>query len=431
MAYRIVAALLLLAFSPCAHANPGKPVVRVGIDQGDLRGHDQRVIQAAIDYVANLKGGTVEILPGRYVLSNAIHLRTGVNVLGTPGKTVLVLGPGRKTSLASDFAKGTTEITLTDSTGFAVGDAIFLQDKAGHGFQVTTATLVERISAKTFRLSGPAENDYLLTRGAEVKRGFSGVGGWNIHDALVDGLTIEGNWGEAGSQYLGGCRGGGLYLFGCDQVTLRRCTVRKFNGDAISFQGQCRNVTIEECLCEDNANAGLHPGSYSHSSKIRNNIIRKNGYVGLFVCVGVQKMLFENNQIADNAGCGISIGQEDSDNIFRGNQILRNAETGVLFRRDSPLDEHGAHRNVFENNMVRDNLGPRPARSNSRPTSAGQASVVIEGNHHDLVFRDNAFSFSRPHSGPAILHDADAKNLKLSNNRLQNVEQSATQYQSP
>src|SRR5262249_22215486 len=35
------------------------PEVRVGIDEGDLRGSDQRVLQSAVDYLAGLGGGTV------------------------------------------------------------------------------------------------------------------------------------------------------------------------------------------------------------------------------------------------------------------------------------------------------------------------------------------------------------------------------------
>ena len=102
-------------------------------------------------------------------------------------------------------------------------------------------------------------------------------------------------------------------------------------------------------------------------------------------------------------------------------QTFGNAETGILFRRDSPRAEDGAHRNVFEANVVRDNLGPRPAKSNSRPGSAGRACVVIEGAHHDLVFRDNEFVFSPPHKGAAFLIDATVKGLQLVGNRQQQV----------
>src|SRR5262249_31972263 len=152
--------------------------------------------------------------------------------------------------------------------------------------------LVARLGPQTFRLGQPAESDYLVSRAGEVKHAISGIAGINITNASVKDITVEGNHGTAGSEYLGGCRGGGIYLAGCTNVVVSGCSVRKYNGDAISFQRECTKVTIEDCLCEHNFNVGLHPGSGSHDCVVRKNTLRKNGYVGLFVCVGVTRVLF-------------------------------------------------------------------------------------------------------------------------------------------
>ncbi len=40
----------------------------VGQTQGDLQGRDDKVIQAGIDYLDRLGGGTLRILPGTYEL---------------------------------------------------------------------------------------------------------------------------------------------------------------------------------------------------------------------------------------------------------------------------------------------------------------------------------------------------------------------------
>ncbi len=412
-------------------AQPTRPVVRVGINDGDLRGNDHRVLQAAVDYVAYLGGGTVEIGAGRFMLRNALHLRTNVHIVGVPGKTVFAIGSGRKAALASDVAKGATEITLVDAAGFELGDGIALEDSAGHGFEVTTATLIARTGPRSFRLSKPAESDYLVKCNAEAKHAISGIAGVNVKNASVKGITVGGNHGTPGSQYLGGCRGGGIYFFGCANVHVSHCTVRRYHGDAISFQGKCTKLTIEHCLCEENFNVGIHPGSGSHDCVVRKNTMRKNGYVGLFVCVGVRKVLFDENVISDNAGCGISIGFDDTDNTFRRNRVIGNAETGVLFRRDSPLTKHGAHRNVFEKNVIKDNLGPRPEKSNSRPSSAGKACIVIEGAHHDLIFRDNELGFSQPHAGSAFLLDSGVENLQLHGNHLYHLDRLTKEYREP
>ena len=47
--------------------------VTVGPEKADITGADHRVIQAAVDYVTGLGGGTVHILPGTYRFRNAVN----------------------------------------------------------------------------------------------------------------------------------------------------------------------------------------------------------------------------------------------------------------------------------------------------------------------------------------------------------------------
>src|SRR5688572_19590890 len=89
-----------------AEDQQAKPVqrveIRVGIGGGDLQGNDQRALQAAVDYVAQLGGGTVRIGPGRYQMRNALRLRDNVNIVGVPGETVLAACDGFASALAAD-----------------------------------------------------------------------------------------------------------------------------------------------------------------------------------------------------------------------------------------------------------------------------------------------------------------------------------------
>src|SRR5262245_5456475 len=50
--------------------------VTVGPQKADLVGTGDKVIQAAVDYVAGRGGGTVHILPGTYRLRNAVYLQS-------------------------------------------------------------------------------------------------------------------------------------------------------------------------------------------------------------------------------------------------------------------------------------------------------------------------------------------------------------------
>src|SRR5687767_5854799 len=82
--------LSLLGWAPAAaqsqspsRATPVEvlPEISVGIDSGDLRGGDHRALQAAVDYVAGLGGGTVRIGAGRYQMRNALVLRSNVQIV--------------------------------------------------------------------------------------------------------------------------------------------------------------------------------------------------------------------------------------------------------------------------------------------------------------------------------------------------------------
>jgi hypothetical protein len=401
---------VIFAFTATRAEPPAREVrraeVRVGIDEGDIKGADNRALQAAVDQVAGLGGGTVRVGPGRYLMRNALVLRDNVHVIGVPGKTVLAACDGFKSPLTADGDCNERQITVADPSGFRVGDGVVILDDASGGFTDTTATLTAQVDANTFRISMPLYLDYLVSRKASAKLAFPVVGGWKVKNVVVEGLTIDGNRGKA--ENLNGCKGGGIYLFECEAVTIRNCAVRDYNGDGISFQVSER-VTVEDCLSENNAGLGLHPGSGSASPVVRRNRSLGNGADGLFVCWRVRHGLFEDNEVRGNKRYGISIGHKDSDNLFRRNAVVGNAEAGVFFRNET--EPMGAHRNVFEDNRILDN-GP-----------SAKGSVVIRGYHHDLVFRRNTIGHSDPlsKSTAGIFVSKVARNLKCEDNEFLNV----------
>jgi len=387
--------------------------IRVGISGGDLQGDDQRALQAAVDYVAQLGGGTVRVGPGRYRMRNALRLRDNVSIVGVPGETILVACDGFASALAADGDANERQITVSDPSGFRIGDGVSIQDRtAGGGFEVTTATLTGQIGPNVFQLSGPLYLDYLVSRQATAKLTFPVVGGWNIKHASVEGLNIDGNRGKAES--LNGCRGGGIYLFECEHVVIRNCAVRNYPGDGVSFQVSS-HVTVEGCLSEKNEGLGIHPGSGSQFPVVKRNRSLGNGSDGLFVCWRVKHGLFEENEIRGNERAGVSIGHKDTDNLFRRNTIVDNLGAGILFRRES--EAMGAHRNVFENNRILDNAAGKERGS------AG-AAIVIQGPHHDLVFRGNEIGNSKADAAPGvgILVSPEAQNLQASGEQFVNVQ---------
>ncbi len=388
------------------------PEIRVGIDDGDLRGSDQRALQAAIDYVAGLGGGTVHVGPGRYQMRNALTLRDNVRIVGVPGRTILVACDGFQTRLAADGDANERQITVADPSGLRVGDGVAVTDtKAGGGFAVTTATLTARLGPNTFRLSQPLYLDYMVANRATASLAFPVVGGWRVKNVTVEGLTVEGNKDQ--SLYLDGCRGGGIYLFECEAVTIRHCVVKAYKGDGISFQVS-HHVTVEDCVADNNGGLGLHPGSGSQYPVLRHNRSTGNGQDGLYVCWRVKHGVFEDNEIRGNQRNGISIGHKDTDNLFRKNTVTANGEAGILFRNEA--EAMGAHRNVFEDNRILDN----GAAAHGETAYAG---VVIRGSHHDLVFRKNTIGHSATVPGPAagVMASKAARGLTAQDNTFLNV----------
>jgi|GEM_PF-463861 len=420
--------LLAAQAKPAQGESAAAVEIAVAASPGDNQNTDDRRLQQAIDQVAEQGGGQVRLGPGRYVLRNSLRLRERVSLLGVPDQTVLVPHSWKVVPLAEDARAGSREITLADAADFQVGDGVAIRDDQTSGFAITTATLVEQIGPKRFRLSQPLVHDYGVARRARVARLFPLISGSGVAHALIEGITIEGHKQLAPFyQFADGCRVAAIYLYQCQDVTIRRCLVRDFPGDGISFQWQSRGITVEDCVVENNNVFGVHPGSDSRDSLVRRNRIVGNGGPGLFVCVGVRQVRFENNQITRNRGPGISVGCHDTDNVFLGNAITENGRGGVLFRDDR--DDHGqpagAHRNRFEKNVILDNL-PSPESPNSSATGLPQgviAGVIFQGTHSGVVLRENVIGYSKPNpNSAAIVILGQAPELTLERNQFRHVQ---------
>jgi len=117
--------------------------IKVGHTNADLLGTDDRVLQAAADYLSALGGGIVEIGPGEYLMRDSLHLRPHVTVRGTPGRTILRKADGVESPLAIDGDFGEEQITVADPKGFDVGYGVAIWSKRVHGFHITVARITD------------------------------------------------------------------------------------------------------------------------------------------------------------------------------------------------------------------------------------------------------------------------------------------------
>ena len=355
------------------------PAIAVGRDDGDIKGGDNRALQAAVDYIAGLGGGTVEIGEGEFLMYDSLHLRVNVTVRGRKGHTILRKADGMVSALALDGDFGEQQITVEDPTGFAIGSGVAIWDDNAGGFHTTVARITGH-SGSTFSIDMPLMADCMVANKAKAATVFPVVSGYHIDGARVEDLIIEGN--KDSNVHLNGCRGAGIFLYQAFGTVIRGCVVRNYNGDGISFQ-QSNDVVVADCLSEGNASLGLHPGSGSQRPAVKNCIARGNGTDGLFLCWRVRHGLFTDNLLEGNGQFGISIGHKDSDNLLRSNVVRSNKQDGIFFRNETL--GMAAHRNCLEENIIENN------------GAGGQAAGIrIRGQTNDLIFRNNVIRDTRP-----------------------------------
>jgi len=372
--------------------------ITVGRANADMTGDSNRVLQAAVDYVANLGGGIVEIGPGEYTMYDSLHLRPHVTVRGVKDRTILRKAKGVASPLALDGDFGEQQVTLQNPEGFAVGSGIAVWDKGAGGFHTTVARITGR-RENTFSFDKPLGADCMVANGAQAATVFPVVSVYYTEGVRIENLTIDGN--KQANVPLNGCRGAGIFLYQGFGTVITGCVVRNYNGDGISFQ-QSNDVTVTDCTSEDNAVLGIHPGSGSQRPTVRNCTARRNGTDGLFLCWRVRHGLFEQNTLEQNGQFGISIGHKDSDNILRHNIVRQNKQHGVFFRNETL--GMAPHRNRLEENTIENN---------------GGAEIRIRGEVNDLVFVKNTIRDTQDESAPGVLIEEKVGKLNLQDNTIQ------------
>jgi hypothetical protein len=377
--------------------------ITVGPQKADLVGSDHRVLQAAVDYVAGLGGGTVRILPGTYRLRNAVRLRSGVRIAGSGLDSVLIKEPSIKTALAENSDWYDQEITLTDPSGFQVGDGIVLRTRnpVNGSSDTYKRTLVAR-SGNRFKLDEMLVENFWTKQGSTAATLFALFDGYRVSDIAIENVCLDGN--RANNEFLNGNYVGCIFLRESKCVNMRRVTARNFNGDGISWQ-VCHDVRVEDCHSHDNAGFGLHPGSGSQRPVVTACKLERND-IGFFFCWGVKWGLVEKNAMLDNKRFGISIGHNDTDNVVRGNEVLRSGKTGIYLRQ-----EHGPtfapSRNQVEANRVVD----------SGPDSG--VAIDVEGVTESVTLARNILLETRqPASRIGVRISKDAKEIALKENRI-------------
>lgn len=329
---------------------PGQMVITVGQEEGDLRGNDDKVLQAALDYLSRFKDGVLQILPGEYFMRNSLRLHSHIIIRGSGEQTILKKTASVTTKLKRDSDWYEYRIQVENPAGFTLGCGIMLlAEPPGGTLDVFRGTVIG-IDRDVLTLDKRTDKNFWLERNAKASTTFPVIIGENVHDVKIENIVLDGN--RHKNENISGNYAGGVFIQHCDRITFRNVTARNYNGDGFSFQ-VCDDVVFENCRSIGNADLGFHPGSGSQRPVFRNCISARNSQ-GIHFCWGVSDGLVENCIFSDNEKYGISIGHRDTDNRIINSKIERNKEVGVIFREEL-VEFRGPHRNILEGNLIADN----------------------------------------------------------------------------
>ncbi|HNR40975.1 MAG TPA: right-handed parallel beta-helix repeat-containing protein [Bacteroidales bacterium] len=377
-------------------------IVTVGQDEGDLRGKDNIVLQAAVDYVAGLGGGTVHILPGTYIMRNSLFPKAGVTIRGSGEKTILWKAPSVSSKLIREADWYEYCVQVENPEGFTPGGGLALSADKKNDQEVSLFTITA-IKDNILFLDRRTEKNFWPVDEARATTRFSIIHALNVNDVKVEDIILDGNL--SANERVNDNYAAAVFIQYCDNWSFRNVTARNYNGDGFSFQ-VCDDVRFENCHSLNNFDLGYHPGSGSQRPVFKNCTAKGNSQ-GFFWCWGVCYGIAENCIASDNRKYGVNFGHRDTDNILRNCLVENNQEIGILFRKEENEFRTG-DRNIIENCTIRNN-----------GTAGPGTGIDIQWKTNDITIRDCYFENTR--NGPqktAIKISADAQRITVENNKF-------------
>jgi parallel beta-helix repeat protein len=378
-------------------------VLTVGQTEGDLRGADDKVIQAGVEYLNRLGGGTLRLLPGTYVLQNSVYLRPNITLQGAGEATILRKADGVVTPLVRDSDWFEYGVQVKDAKGFVPGGGIMLRSKTGPGdwqYDVVRATITA-IEGSVLFIDRITQKDFWTDKDATAATIFPLLTAENVDDVTVKDVVLDGNRDHNG--HINGNFSGAVFIQQCNRWHFENVTAQNHNGDGYSFQ-VCDDIQFQNCRALNNADLGFHPGSGSQRPVFRNCTSKGNSQ-GIYFCWSVSDGLAEDCTLSENTRYGISIGHRDTNNLINNCTMERNGEVGVLFRNEG-VEFRAGHRNRIENCTIRDTGKDKPG-----------IGIDIQGKTQDITIRNtNVANTASGNQKTGIRIGRDAQRIVLQGN---------------
>jgi parallel beta-helix repeat protein len=381
----------------------------VGQTEGDFVGTDDKIIQAGIDYLNRLGGGTLHILPGVYNIRNAVYLHPDITIRGSGEETVLKMAPGFVTPVVRNIDGGEYGVQVEDPSGFTLGGGIMLRTtaEAAWAIDVFKAT-VTKIEGDIVYFDKMADKDFPLKKQSTAATIFPIITAQDVDNVKIEDLVIDGN--KEQNEHINGNFSGALFLHRCNNWNFKNVTAKDYDGDGFSWQ-TCNDIHFDNCKALDNTDLGFHPGTGSQRPVITNCTGNGNGQ-GFYFCWNVSDGFVDNCTFSGNIRYGISIGHRDTENIIQNCLIENNQEIGILFRKDSDEEFYAGNRNLVKNCTIKDNGADKDG-----------IGIDIRWKTKDITIENTKFISSRPGIQKiGIQINEDAERINTSGNTFEKIE---------
>lgn len=324
--------------------------ISVGGILADIAGFSSDAIQTAADALKATGGGLIALSAGTFILTGPVRLYSNIHLKGQGPATVLKKADGFISGFADDVDYGVDYAVVADSGGFAAGMGILIKDTLNRSGWGTSTSKIIRVIGNTIYFDRLTLMDYSMKNDGTVSTASSMIEAVKVENVTVSDMALDGN--KENNFSMDSCRGGAVYFHKAMSCTLANAEIRDYNGDGVSWQ-ITRGITLDAVEVSGCTGIGMHPGTGSANTIVRNCSSRHNGVDGLFVCWRVQNSVFSNNEFSGNAESGISIGHKDSGNLFEGNRIRSNGRAGIVVRGEE--SHNSADNNTYRGNIIEDN----------------------------------------------------------------------------
>lgn len=294
----------------------------------DTSAFEQTIATAATNTVK-----LVLVEPGRYVIKRPLYLPSNVTLQGFGASTVITKPTSVKCFVTNTVSAGAISVTLSNVSGFAVNDSIYLADTTSFEW-LSTKAVITNISGNTISFNVPVVGSLQTARAGYVSTSFPLIR--NLSDGttniVVTDIVLDQN--SSTNDPANEFTVAAVHWQGTFYSTVRQSWLLNACGDAYSDQGtngvgitaatnyirKCHN-TIESSVIRNAGRHGVHLGTCIEGGRVIGNTITKCGGFAYFYCAFTTYTVASGNLVDECLSGFAGIDQRDYGNTISGNTI--------------------------------------------------------------------------------------------------------------